>query len=134
RLGGRRHGQERLGLSQAAQLPRRDRGRDFLPQASLRFGPLHLARARSLQDLHLVRGGGAQPGAARPPQTGIAPGPRPATSMTAGQINSICRPVLVKRFLRSPPPLPREGGEPPPTTPQPAALLNRQKTRVYGRA
>jgi hypothetical protein len=30
-----------------------------------------LARARSLQDLHLVRRGGAQPGAARPPQTNI---------------------------------------------------------------
>jgi IS5 family transposase len=32
-------------------------------------------RARSLQDLRLVRGGGAQPGAARPPQTGMAPRP-----------------------------------------------------------
>src|SRR5437870_1535945 len=39
----------------AAELSRRDRGRDLLPQASLRFGTLHLARARSLQDLHLVR-------------------------------------------------------------------------------
>ena len=58
---------------QAAQLPRRDRGRDLLPEASLRFGPLHLARARSLQDLHLVRGGRAQPGTARPSQIGIAP-------------------------------------------------------------
>ena len=33
---------------------------------------LHLARARPLQDLHLVRGGRAQPGAARSSQTGIA--------------------------------------------------------------
>jgi transposase, IS5 family len=67
RLGGRRHGQEPLGLSQAAELPRRDRGRDLLPQTSLRFGTLHLARARSLQDLHLVRGGRPQSGAIRPP-------------------------------------------------------------------
>jgi transposase, IS5 family len=37
RPGGRRHGQEPLGLSQAAQLPRRERGRDFLPEASLRL-------------------------------------------------------------------------------------------------
>ena len=67
------------------------RGRDLLPQASLRFGPLHLARPRSLQDLPLVRGGGAQPGAARPPQTGIAPvqtgssgdGRRTQTSLSA---------------------------------------------------
>ena len=36
---------------------------------------LHVARARPLQDLHLVRGGGPQPGAARPPQTGVASGP-----------------------------------------------------------
>src|SRR6202011_6150668 len=64
--GGRRHGQEPLGLSQTAQLPRRDRGRDLLPQASLRFGTLHLARARSLQDLHLVRRSSPQSGAIRP--------------------------------------------------------------------
>jgi IS5 family transposase len=46
-----------------------------ISQASLRFGTLQLARARSFQDLHLVRGGGAQSGAARPPQTGLASGP-----------------------------------------------------------
>jgi IS5 family transposase len=39
----RGHGQEPLGLSQAAHLPRRDRGRHLLPQACLRFGTLHLA-------------------------------------------------------------------------------------------
>ena len=33
----RRHGQEPLGLSQAAQLPRRHRGRHLLPQARLRL-------------------------------------------------------------------------------------------------
>src|SRR2546430_15642104 len=80
--------QEPLGLSQAAQLPRRDRGRDLLSQESLRFGTLHLARARSLQDLHLVRGGGAQPGAARPPQTVIASGP-PTGSFDDGRPNQI---------------------------------------------
>ena len=41
----RRHGQEPLALSQAPQLPRRHRGRHLLPQARLRLGPLHLARA-----------------------------------------------------------------------------------------
>ncbi len=61
-LGGRRHGQEPLGLSQTAQLSRRDRGRDLLPQASLWFGTLHLARARSLQLIHLVLGCRPQPG------------------------------------------------------------------------
>src|SRR5205085_11645702 len=61
------------GSIEAAQLPRRDRGRDLLPEASLWFGSLHLARARSLQDLHLVRGGRAQPGSARSSHTGIAP-------------------------------------------------------------
>src|SRR5436190_18613316 len=101
-----------MGLSQAAQLPRRDRGRDFLPQASLRFGTLYLARARSLQDLHLVRGGSAQPGAARPPQTGIAPSPA-STFDDAGQIKSACPPSLVKRFLRPSSLLQSEGGEPP---------------------
>jgi hypothetical protein len=34
--------------------------------------PLHLARTGSLQGLHLVRRGGAQPGAVRPSQTGLA--------------------------------------------------------------
>src|SRR4051812_33364067 len=54
----RRHGPQPLGLSQAAQLPGRDRGRHLLPQAGLRLGPLHLARARPLQGLCLVLGGG----------------------------------------------------------------------------
>ena len=51
-----RHGQEPLGLPQAAQLPRRHRGRHLLPEARLRPGALHLARARSLQGLRLVVG------------------------------------------------------------------------------
>src|SRR5947208_16067222 len=101
-----------MGLSQVAQFPRRDRGRDFLPQASLRLGTLYLARARSLEDLHLVRGGGAQPGTARPPQTGIAPG-RPAASMTPAKIKATCSPSLVKRFLRSSPLLQSEDRNPP---------------------
>src|SRR5205823_15130185 len=86
------HGQEPLGLSQAAQLPRRDRGRDFLPQASLRFGTLHLARARSFQDLHLVRGGGAQTWCCSPASNRHRPRLRPATSMTSAKSNQLVHP------------------------------------------
>src|SRR6266446_1884918 len=82
----RRHGQEPLGLSPAAQLSRRDRGRDLLLQTSLWRSTLHLARARPLQGLHLVGGGGPQPGAARPPETGVA-SPAAAGDSAAGQIN-----------------------------------------------
>jgi IS5 family transposase len=44
-----------------------------------------LARARPLQGLHLVGGGGPQPGAARPPQTGVAASAAAGDS-AAGQI------------------------------------------------
>ena len=71
RSGGRRHDQERLGLSQAAQLPRRDRGRHLLLQARLWRGTVYLARARPLQGVCLIHGGGPQPGAIRPPQAGL---------------------------------------------------------------
>ena len=85
----RRHGPQPLGLSQAAQLPRRDRGRHLLPQAGLRLGPLHLARARPLQGLCLVLGGGLQPRCLRSPAISLTPlrrineaanGPSPALS------------------------------------------------------
>ena len=69
----RRHGPQPLGLSQAAQLPGRDRGRHLLPQAGLRLGPLHLARARPLQGLYLVLGGGLQPRCLRSPATRLKP-------------------------------------------------------------
>src|SRR6516162_7925658 len=67
-----RDGQEPLGLPSSAQLPRRHRGGDLLLQARVRRRPLHLARTGPLQGLHLVRRGGAQPGAVRPAQTGLA--------------------------------------------------------------
>src|SRR4051812_27450609 len=69
----RRHGPQPLGLSQAAQLPGRDRGRHLLPQAGLRLGPLHLARARPLQGLCLVLGGGLQPRCLGSPATKLKP-------------------------------------------------------------
>jgi hypothetical protein len=51
--------------------------RDGLHQTGRRGLPaetvLHLARARPLQSLCLVRRGGPQPGAVRPPQTDIEP-------------------------------------------------------------
>ncbi len=47
-------GQEQLGLSQAAQLPSRDRIRHLVSEARLWSGALHLARARPLQSIHLV--------------------------------------------------------------------------------
>src|SRR5690242_17450316 len=48
------------------------RGGDLLLQACVRSRPLYLARTGPLQGLHLVRRGGAQPGAVRPAQTGLA--------------------------------------------------------------
>src|SRR5438105_3543144 len=71
-----------------AQSERRDRGRDLLLQTRLWRRTLHLARARPLQGLHLVGGGGPQPGTARPPQTGVAP-PAAADDSAAGQINPL---------------------------------------------
>src|SRR4051794_1504656 len=68
-----KHGPQPLGLSQAAQLPGRDRGRHLLPQAGLRLGPLHLARARPLQGLCLVLGGGLQPRCLRSPAIRLTP-------------------------------------------------------------
>jgi transposase, IS5 family len=69
----RRHGPEPLGLSQAQELPRRHRGRHLLPQARLWSGPLHLARARPLQGLRLVRGGRLQPRPLRASQIRLTP-------------------------------------------------------------
>src|SRR5207244_11615476 len=71
------HGQKSLGLPPFAQLPRRHRGRHLLLQARLWRRPLHLARAQTLQGLHLVSRGRPQPGAVRPPQTGVATLARP---------------------------------------------------------
>ena len=47
-------------------------GGDLLLQARVWRRPLHLARTGPLQGLHLVRRGGAQSGAVRPAQTGLA--------------------------------------------------------------
>jgi hypothetical protein len=59
----RSQGQEPLGLSQAAQLPRRHRGGHLLPQARRWPGPLPVARPRALQGVRLVFGRRRQPGA-----------------------------------------------------------------------
>src|SRR5207253_5290276 len=83
----------------AAAIAHPERGRDLLPEARLWFGPLHLARARSLQDLHLVRGGRAQPGPARPSQTGIAPA-QTGSFGVGGEHKPACLPLLAKRFFR----------------------------------
>ena len=84
----RGHGQEPLGLSQAPELPRRHRGRHLVPQARLRPGPLHLARAQPLQGLRLVRGGRLQSRAGHPAEPA-----RPDTARTrvgrAGPCSSI---------------------------------------------
>src|ERR1700736_4467034 len=53
-----------------------------------------------------------------------SPRPRPAASMTAGQIKSVCPAALAKRFLQPPPLLQRESGAPPPIAAQPSALLH----------
>src|SRR3954471_22746537 len=73
----RRYGPQPLGLSQAAHLPGRHRGRYLLPQAGLRLCPLHLARGRPLQGLCLVLGGGLQPHCLRSPATRLKPLRRP---------------------------------------------------------
>ena len=57
----RKHGQEPLGLPQAAKLPGRHRGQHLLPEAGLRSRPLHMARPGSLQGLCLVIGRRLQP-------------------------------------------------------------------------
>ena len=54
RTGRAGHGQEQLGLSQAAQLPGRHRIRHLMFEARLWSGALRLARARPLQGLRLV--------------------------------------------------------------------------------
>src|ERR1700758_2270734 len=64
-----------MGLSPAAQLPRRDRGRHLRLQTRLWWSTLHLARARPLQGLHLVRRRRPQPDAVRPPEIAIARAP-----------------------------------------------------------
>jgi transposase, IS5 family len=98
----RGHGQEPLGVSQAAQLPRRDRGRDLLPEARLRLGTLHLARARPLQGLCLVLGGGPQPGAALSPQVSIAHSPTSTSAAPASAGRSTLRAACQKRALLQP--------------------------------
>jgi hypothetical protein len=57
--------------------PRRHRGGHLLPEARLRPGPLHLARARPLRGLRLVLGRGLQPRALRPSPTSLTPVPVP---------------------------------------------------------
>src|SRR5579864_2376149 len=61
-----------MGLSPAAQLPRRDRGRHLVPQARLRPDALHLARHRALQILYLAVGRRQQSRDLRAPQARLA--------------------------------------------------------------
>jgi transposase, IS5 family len=65
------HGQEQLGLSQAAQLPSRHRIRHLVFEARLWSGALHLARTRPLQGIRLVLSPRLQPRPLRPPQAGL---------------------------------------------------------------
>ena len=55
------------------KLPRWHRGQHLMPQARLRPGALHLARARPLQGLRLVSSGRLQPRPLRSPQTDLRP-------------------------------------------------------------
>ena len=72
------------------------------------------------QGLHLVGGGGPQPGAARPPQPGLA-SPAAAGDSAAGQST---RPTLLAiRFPRPVPLLPRAIAPAPARTAPPPALL-----------
>jgi IS5 family transposase len=87
---------ERLDLSHAAQLPRRHRGWHLLLQARRWRGTLDVARARPLQGVCLVCGGGPQPGVVRPPQTGIKATPLPHIA-NGDHLNPARVPVHVNR-------------------------------------
>ena len=71
-LSHRSHGQKPLGVSQAAQLPRRHRGQHLLFEAGVWPGTLHLARAGALHLIRLVLGCRLQPRPLRTSQPGLA--------------------------------------------------------------
>ncbi len=68
---GRQHGQEPLGVSEAAKLPGRHRGQHILPEAGLRPGAQHMARAPPLHGLCLVISRRLQSRALRRPSVGL---------------------------------------------------------------
>ena len=83
-------------IYRAPQLPRRHRGRHLVPQARLRPGALHLARARPLPGLRLVRGGRLQSRAVHPSQADpTSPAPRHRG------LTGTCRPIALRASLRS---------------------------------
>jgi transposase, IS5 family len=87
----RGHGEEPLGVSQAAQLPRRHRGRDLLLEARLRPRALHVARAQPFQGLRLGIGGRLQRRAVLRPPVNITAATPPwarGTGTDAGQSSS----------------------------------------------
>ena len=90
----RRHGPQPLGLSQAQELPRRHRGGHLLPEARLRPGPLHLARARPLQGLRLVLGRGLQPRASRASPISLTPAPFPRAAPAIAERSPLREPSL----------------------------------------
>jgi IS5 family transposase len=99
----RGHGQEPLGLSQAPQLPRRHRGRQLVPQACLRLGALHLARAQPLQGLRLVLGRRLQPRPARPSPTRLTPPTARTPRATGTPADGSVRTFRSRPCLRRPP-------------------------------
>src|SRR5215467_8676586 len=125
-----RDGQEPLGLPSSAQLPRRHRGGDLLLQARVWRRPLHLARTGPLQGLHLVRRGGAQSGAVRPAQTGLAaPDCKPMKNRQIRPPSTARLPIpaqVVATSARNAPIAHRALVVPP--------LLTAEKKRLYGRA
>ena len=90
----RRHGPQPLGLSQAQELPRRNRGGHLLPEARLWPRPLHLARARPLQGLRLVLGRGLQPRASRASPTSLTPTPLPQAAPAIAEPSPLREPTL----------------------------------------
>src|SRR4029077_6337307 len=108
----------------------RDRGRDLLLQTRLWRHTLHLARARSFQGLHLVRRGGPQSGAVRPPQTGIAASALPSGSSRQLSLTGATRnasPLLAAAIKT------RKRSEAQHNRSAPG-LATSLKTRLYGRA
>ena len=131
----RGHGQEPLGLSQAQELPRRHRGRHLVPQARLRPGPLHLARARPLQGLRLVRGGRLQPRSLRPPQADLTPPLAPPSQHRHAPADSHDRESRRRQIDLPRTPITLDNAAVPTRSPAgPPHAIHPEKQRVYGRA
>ena len=103
-------------------------------KSCLRRGTLHLARARPLQGVRLVRGRRPQPGAVRPPQTGIEPTPPPHRNADARPTRLPAAPARKPSPPTTRPSQPRNVTSPRPTSRPSPPVHHFEKQCVYGRA